>query len=367
MLPSLIKSFLSSHESWKATSVWKRLERSLYNKNPYPAKGQEVLRMQAKLTPPICSIIIRSYNEEKSLGRLLEGIGQQTLRDVEIILVDSGSTDGTLAIASHFPVKIVQIPPQEFTFGRSLNLGLRHATAELAVFASAHVFPVYPDWLEKLLAPFGDERIALVYGRQIGTEKSQFSEKEIFSSWYPASSETYQETSFCNNANAAVRRSLALEFPYNETLPGLEDVDWAQRIQEKGWKIHYAPEAEIFHAHQETPRGVYNRYKREGIAFKQIYIHERFGFLDFIRLSMRNISRDFQHAAQQRVLWQNLASIIWFRVCQFWGTYQGYRYHGPLTWDLRRRFYYPNAAEQLEEPLAERAIHPIHYHEREGH
>ena len=45
-----------------------------------------------------CSIVIRAYNEEKHIGRLLEGIKQQTLKDVEIILVDSGSTDRTLAI-----------------------------------------------------------------------------------------------------------------------------------------------------------------------------------------------------------------------------------------------------------------------------
>jgi len=69
------------------------------------------------------SIIIRAFNEEKSIGRLLFGISQQTLSDVEVILVDSGSTDSTLAIASQYPVRIEHIDPQEFTFGRSLNRG----------------------------------------------------------------------------------------------------------------------------------------------------------------------------------------------------------------------------------------------------
>ncbi|MCC6259280.1 MAG: glycosyltransferase, partial [Anaerolineales bacterium] len=71
-----------------------------------------------------CSLIIRAYNEEKHLGRLLAGIKQQTLRDVEIILVDSGSTDATVSIAESFGAKVVKIASAEFTFGRSLNYGI---------------------------------------------------------------------------------------------------------------------------------------------------------------------------------------------------------------------------------------------------
>ncbi|MFZ3070414.1 MAG: glycosyltransferase, partial [Anaerolineaceae bacterium] len=226
------------------------------------------------------------------------------------------------------------------------------------------VYPVYPDWLEKLLAPFEDPKIALVYGKQRGNGTTKFSEHQIFAGWYPDVSQQYQDTAFCNNANAAIRRELALEHPYNETLPGLEDLDWAQRIMDKGWRIHYAPDAEIVHVHHETPRGVYTRYKREAIAFKHIYIHERFGFLDFLRLSARNIAKDFKYASQQGVLWKNLISIIWFRVCQFWGTYQGYRHHGPLTWELRQRFYYPNGvAPAASRP--EREVEPIQYRSSE--
>ena len=312
------------------------------------------------MTKPVCSIIIRSHNEEKYLGRLLEGILKQTIIDVETILVDSGSTDNTLKIASQYPVKVVNIAPHDFTFGRSLNFGIQHAAADILVFASAHVFPVYPDWLENLLAPFSDPQIALVYGKQRGAERTKFSEHQIFASWYPDVAQPYQDTAFCNNANAAVRRELAVKFPYNETLPGLEDLDWAHRMMEKGFKVHYAPEAEIIHVHDETPQGVYNRYKREAIAFKHIFIHERFGLMDFLRLSLRNIAKDIKFAWQQRVLGKSFISIIWFRVCQFWGTYQGYRHHGPLTWELRKRFYYPEGVAQPG-GKAPREIDPIEY------
>ncbi len=126
-----------------------------------------------------CSIIIRAYNEEKHIGRLLEGIRHQTIKDVEIILVDSGSTDGTVSVAESFGAWIVRIPSTEFTFGRSLNFGIQAATRELIVIASAHVYPVYPDWLEALLHPFDEKNIVLTYGKQRGPETAQFSEQQI--------------------------------------------------------------------------------------------------------------------------------------------------------------------------------------------
>jgi len=68
-----------------------------------------------------CSIVIRAYNEDQHIGRLFEGIKQQTVKDVDVILVDSGSTDSTVAIAESFGARVVKIRPEEFTFGRSLN------------------------------------------------------------------------------------------------------------------------------------------------------------------------------------------------------------------------------------------------------
>src|SRR4030067_2019537 len=124
-----------------------------------------------------CSIVIRAYNEEKHIGRLLHGIRYQTLKDVEIILVDSGSKDSTVSVAESYGARVVGIRPEEFTFGRSLNLGVQAATRDFVFIASAHVYPVYPDWLELLLRPFEDERIALTYGKQRGPENATFSEQ----------------------------------------------------------------------------------------------------------------------------------------------------------------------------------------------
>ncbi len=307
-----------------------------------------------------CSIVIRAYNEEKHIGRLLEGLRQQTLKDVEIILVDSGSTDQTVSIAESFGARIVRIPSAEFTFGRSLNFGLRAATRELVVIASAHVYPVYPDWLESLLHPFvADEKVALTYGKQRGHIAAKYSEQQIYHQWYPDTGNPNQTTAFCNNANAAIRKSLWEQNQYDETLTGLEDLAWAKWAQEHDYKITYVAEAEIIHIHNETPRGVFNRYRREAMALRRIYPEAHFNFYDFVRLTTTNIFSDLWHAVRERVLWKNIASIFWFRFMQFHGTRLGHRETSLITPQLRETFYY--ARERKPKQNAKRDIEPIRY------
>lgn len=291
---------------------------------------------------PQVSIVIRCYNEEEHIGRLLTGLMQQTVHDVEIILVDSGSTDATLSIASRFPVKTVSIRPEEFSFGYSLNVGCRAATGEFIAIASAHVYPVYKDWLEQLLLPFADPQVALVYGKQRGNESTQYSEHQIFSHWFPEESNRRQDHPFCNNANACIRRTLWEQLPYNETLTGLEDLDWAKRVMARGHRIVYAADAQIIHVHNETPRRIYNRYRREAIAHKEIFPEQNFNLWDFVRLFVANVASDYYHAGYDRKLTGNLFNIPMFRLMQFWGTYRGFSQHGPVTNRLKQTFYYPH-------------------------
>ncbi len=306
-----------------------------------------------------CSLVIRAYNEARHLPRLLEGLAHQTVKDMEVILVDSGSTDSTVSIAESFGAKVVKIRPEEFTFGRSLNFGVREATRELVVIASAHVYPVYPDWLESLLRPFEDEKVALTYGKQRGPETAKFSEQQIYHQWYPDHSMPRQPTAFCNNANAAIRKNLWEKNPYNESLTGLEDLAWAKWAKEQGHEIAYVAEAEIVHIHNETPRGVFNRYRREAMAFKRIHPESHFNLYDFIRLTSMNIVSDIYHAAREHVLAKNLSSIFWFRFMQFHGTRAGYRESGLVTPQLRETFYY--ARERKKKEGKKRDVEPIRY------
>lgn len=308
-----------------------------------------------------CSIVIRAYNESQHLGRLIEGIKQQTVQDVEVILVDSGSTDSTVSIAESLGAKVVHIPSAEFTFGRSLNFGIKPASHELIVIASAHVYPVYPDWLETLLHPFQDQRVALTYGKQRGYAGSKYSEHQIFHQWYPDASTLDQTTAFSNNANAAIRKSLWDAHPYDETLTGLEDLEWSKWAKGQGYRIAYVAEAEIVHIHNETPNGIYNRYRREAMALRKIYPEAHFNLYDFLRLTFTNILSDLWHAARDRVLLKSIASIFWFRFAQFHGTRIGHRETSLVTPQLRETFYY--ARERKKKDERKRDVAPIRYND----
>jgi glycosyltransferase involved in cell wall biosynthesis len=309
---------------------------------------------------PRLSLVIRAFNEEQHIGKLLTGILQQSLKDIEVILVDSGSTDATLAIASRFPVTVVSIAPEEFTFGRSLNRGCAQAGGEFLVFVSAHAYPVYADWLERLLQPFADPRVALVYGRQRGDSATRFSEAQQLAKLFPLGSVAEQRTPICNNANAAIRRELWLERPYDEQLPGLEDVEWAAWAIRQGYVLAYAAEAEIVHVHAESPRQVYNRYRREAIGLRHVMPQEHFRISDFLRLYCSNVIADLWQALRAGKLMTAWWEVLWFRLMQFWGTYRGFAYRGALTRRLIQAFYYPAAAPRaLAEPRSD--AEPIDY------
>ena len=94
------------------------------------------------------------------------------------------------------------------------------------------------------------------------------------------------------------------------------------------------------------------------MAFKRIFPESHFSIYDFARLSISNIFRDVQEAAGQGVAWRHSASIVWFRMMQFWGTYRGYRKSSGLTRALRERFYYPPSTGTTAVP---READPIAY------
>ena len=120
-------------------------------------------------------------------------------------------------------------------------------------------------------------------------------------------------------------------------------------------------EAEVIHVHNETPRGVFNRYRREAMAFKQIYPESHFSVYDFLRLTIMNILSDLRQAAREGVLWKTIASIFWFRFMQFYGTCMGYRESGLLTPQLRETFYYARARKPNDG--GKRDVEPIRYNE----
>jgi rhamnosyltransferase len=290
---------------------------------------------------PTIALIIRCHNEEAHIGRLLTGAMRQSRVPDEIIVVDSGSDDATLAIASAFDARIVEISPDDFSFGRALNRGLEVATAEIAVLASAHVYPLYDSWIDRLIAPFADATVGLSYGRQQTPPEGRFSEQQLMARWFPSRSVPTQRHPFCNNANAAIRRSMWRELPYDENLTGLEDLDWARRALDRGYVLSYAADAPIVHVHAERFGQIVNRYRREAIAHKQIYNEQEMRLSTALRLGAANLLGDMRAARKRGLLIGHLFDMAQFRTAQFYGTYRGFAQQGPVPALLKRRFYYP--------------------------
>src|SRR3954454_14517999 len=125
---------------------------------------------------PRCSVIVRTKNEAESIGLTLDLLAAQTASDgMEVIVVDSGSTDATTAIVRRHDVKLIEIPAESFTYGGALNSGAEAAGAPILVALSAHAFPRDPEWLARLLAWFDDERVAAASGEIFDWDDSPLS------------------------------------------------------------------------------------------------------------------------------------------------------------------------------------------------
>jgi len=313
---------------------------------------------------PTVSVVIRTLNEAKHLGSLIAGIKRQRDVDAEIVVVDSGSTDTTVEIAASFDARIIHIAAKDFSFGRSLNRGVAAATGEIVVAASAHVYPIGDTWLADLVAPFGDPETALSYGRQIGDEDSAFSERMILATWFPAKSEPNQRHPFCNNANAAIRKSVWERIRYDEDLTGLEDLDWAKRAMAAGHRVAYVSTATIVHAHRESWDRVVNRYQREAIAHRRLYHEQKMSGTEAVSLWGRNVARDIVAATRQGAFTKEAWNIARFRAAQFLGTYRGFAQEGSVPSMLKRRFYYPGSREAGNGDVAPQAkLDPVSDHD----
>src|SRR3954449_4709893 len=119
-----------------------------------PPRGVPRPLVEAGTPTPAVSVVVRAKNEAADIGRTLSLLNEQDLggRAVEVIVVDSGSSDGTQRIALEHGARLVEIPPESFTFGGSLNTGCEHARAAIIVALSAHAFPPDKGWLARVLA-----------------------------------------------------------------------------------------------------------------------------------------------------------------------------------------------------------------------
>jgi rhamnosyltransferase len=198
--------------------------------------------------------VIRAKNEARSIGDTLRAIfDPDALSPCQVVVIDSGSTDGTQSIVQSFPTHLIQIRPEEFTYGYALNLGVASVDAEIVATLSAHSLPANSSWLRELIQPFSTPRVAGVYGRQLPRSNATLLER-LGMRLTGVLSETprlLDHQPLFSNANGAFRRSLWLEHPFDERIRGAEDIAWVRTMQESGYLIAYQPTAAVYHSHGE--------------------------------------------------------------------------------------------------------------------
>jgi 2-desacetyl-2-hydroxyethyl bacteriochlorophyllide A dehydrogenase len=224
---------------------------------------------------PETSVVIRTFNEERFLSNLLTAIEQQTYRDYEAIVVDSGSLDRTREIAAQKADILLPIESRDFTFGHSLNVGIQQSSGKYIVIVSAHTLPFNEHWLENLITPLRDDNTAMAYGRQLGGRSSKFSEiQDMHRTFGPQRRVLRPPMFFANNANSAICKDLWQQHPFDEGLLGLEDIEWAKYWMERGYQVVYEPRAALYHIHEENWRQIRRRYYREAVAARWIGIQK---------------------------------------------------------------------------------------------
>ncbi|MGQ2917238.1 MULTISPECIES: glycosyltransferase family 2 protein [Rhizobium] len=239
-----------------------------------------------------CAVVIPVKNAITIVPEVLSQVlAQRTDWPFEIIVIDSGSRDGTAEyLRSLDMIRLIEIPASEFGHGKTRNLGVNAADAEFVAFLTHDAVPRDEYWLANLVAVAEvDSEIAGVFGRHVARDDaSPFTKKDLdkhFSGFggfpqvvskgldeerYESDQGWRQVLHFYSDNNSLLRRSVWQAIPYPD-VEFAEDQLWAKAIIEAGYKKAYSADAVVIHSHDY---GVSEQFKRafdESRNFKKYF------------------------------------------------------------------------------------------------
>jgi rhamnosyltransferase len=215
------------------------------------------------------SVVVPTFNAGPTFEALLDKLFvQETDFDYEILVIDSGSTDGTLEQARRHGASVHQVPWAEFDHGATRDLGVSLSSGEYVAFIVQDAVPLDERWLAAMIENLDrDGLIAGVYGQQIPRPESSPLTHVLVNSRLTAGLERRQQfagapkryaalppaerrmlASF-DNVSSCLRRSVWEEFPFGQTSFG-EDLRWGKKVVEAGYKLVYEPRSAVFHSHE---------------------------------------------------------------------------------------------------------------------
>ena len=241
------------------------------------------------------TVLIPTKNPGSIFREVIENvISQKTNWDFEILVIDSGSTDGTIEICNlhRESVKLKQIPSAEFGHGKTRNLGISMCDSEFVALITHDAVPYNCFWLENLVKVVEKkDNIAGAFGRHLPYPNcNPFVARDLnllFDGFCQEDNifqlndqERYQKDigyrqflHFFSDNNACIRRSVWQEIPYPD-VDFAEDQIWAKKIIEAGYSKAYADDACVFHSHNYSLWQYLQRSFDESKALNSLFGYE---------------------------------------------------------------------------------------------
>lgn len=205
------------------------------------------------------SFCIPVYNCESTIGRCIESILALSYPNKEIIIVNDGSTDGTLNILKKYPIKLVNLE-QNMGRGYARQMALEYATGEYVALLDADGFITNKKWVEKMLSDFTNDRIAGVFSLSRALNK----ESSIARYWDYLTTTTLtpcQITHGAGTGNTLIKKSVLDEVNgFDKRLRNDEDSDLSEKISKKGYVFYYEPDCFMS---REQPSSIREVIKKE--------------------------------------------------------------------------------------------------------
>jgi rhamnosyltransferase len=229
------------------------------------------------------SVVIPVKDGGADLVRCLNAIARQQVdEELEVVVVDSGSRDGSPDRARSLGARVHSIAPGEFQHGHARNLGARLARGETLVFTSQDAYAASDSWLANLVAPLRrDDTLAGAYGRQLAHADARPPERYFLDFLYGPEPrvqrlEQVDELSFevtlFSNVNSALRRVVWAAFPFADDIAMSEDQEWSRRVLLAGLGIAYEPEAAVYHSHTYSLASAMRRFFDSGASSERSYV-----------------------------------------------------------------------------------------------
>lgn len=223
------------------------------------------------MTDPSASIILRSFNEAWALRQTLPALKAQNFTTWDLIVIDSGSTDGSVELLRRFqPRHLVQIPHHEYNPARVMNHGMRLASSNVAIFLNADATPQGPDWLAPLVAALMDPQVAAVFGRQVPRPGCRAVFAHDYQRCFGPNRASAKWNHFFSMASSGIRKDIWAKRGFNERMQDPEDDEYTRWCRAQGYRIAYVPESVVMHSHNYTPEQAWKRSFGEGRALAAV-------------------------------------------------------------------------------------------------